>query len=93
MPIANQAGFIHDQDGRHPAEFQPLDLLPVLIRHDVFGIGTSWEGNIFLGPVATKGTGDIRTNGDDFCVETAKKVIVLAQLCQMLAAVWSDKSA
>jgi len=92
MDITDDALFVDDHLGRHPAEFQEVYLLAVQICNPMFWIWDPGERHVVFFPVFCETIFVFRTNGYNYSVFFFKQGIVLAQLRHMRSAVGSEEA-
>jgi hypothetical protein len=65
MCITDDACPIDHEKRRHPAKFEQVHFLVVLVCHPIFNIRTANKRNRFQLPVSFKGIRSVGSNGDD----------------------------
>ena len=87
------ASFIDNEQRRNAAKLENIPFLAVEIGNRVFGVRQADIRNVVFRPVAAIGVGAIGANGENFRVTRGKGRVIIAQACEMSAAVGSHKSA
>lgn len=85
--------FIHNHQRGHSSEFQQTHFLFVLFCDMMLRVCESDKWHLVRRPKQFECRRAIRTNRQNFRIAFYKFLIVLTQLRQMLAAVWSSESA
>ena len=96
VPVMNKARdsrLVDQHLGRHPSQFEQVDLLPIEFEYASGWVRQANKGQGFLLPVGGKGFGIFRANDHNFHIAGDKLLIVLAQLRHVRAAEWSGKGA
>ncbi len=85
--------FVHNEQRGHSSEFEQLYLLLVQIGDLVITVRQADKRHFVCRPKQFERRRAIGTHGENFRIAFYKFLIVLTQLRQMLAAVWSSKPA
>jgi len=93
VTVTNLALGIDYEDCRHAPQLKQVNFLVELVGDARFDVGAADERNRVLSPIFAEGIWAVRTEGNDLGSTRLKLGIILAQLCQVLAAVRSHKTA
>jgi hypothetical protein len=92
MDEAHDPLFVHQDLGRHAAEFEDLYLLPVQLQDPVFGIWQTGKGQLMLAEIVGKFTGIFGPGDQNHHIPLDEFLLISAQLRQVRAAEWSVKA-
>lgn len=92
MDKPQDAGFVHQHLGRHAAELEEIDLLPVKLEYFLVGIGQTDEFQLVFCEILAESIRLFRSDGDDDGVSGFKLCEILMQLHHVPAAEGSDET-
>ena len=93
MGIADAAILVNDADEGHASEFEEIDLLAILDRDAMFGIGQANAGDVFIAPVLLEGEFVVRTDGKDLGAALLEFFVIVPHARQRRAAIRSHEAA
>jgi hypothetical protein len=92
MAVAHAALAIDDEHSRHPPQFKQIYFLVECFGHFRLDVGAADKRQLIFAPVSPESIRTVRPEGDDLGPRSLELSVILAQLCQVPAAVGSDET-
>lgn len=83
---------IYHTHERHPSKFKDIDFLFIPSSHCMIRVGQTDKREFFRIPIDSESTLSVRSNSQDFHPSFCELDIIVPQVRQLRAAVWSEKA-